>query len=213
MRRALPILALIVAAPLIAQSAPMEVPGKPDPARVTAGNYKLDPGHTLVAWKVDHLGFNDYFGIFGDSTGTLALDPKNPNDAKIDITIPISKVTTASAGLTSHLLRPGKDGGAPDFFGAAPADAKFVSTKVTATGMTAKVEGELTIMGITKPTTLNVTFTGAGTSPKMMGGKETVGFRATTSILRSDFGVKYGIPMVSDRVDLGITAAFEKQAS
>src|SRR3546814_6086350 len=52
-----------------------------------------------------YFGFYDYFGIFGDATGTLTLDPKNPNASKVDITIPVGKVTTASAGLTEHLLR------------------------------------------------------------------------------------------------------------
>src|SRR3546814_7752846 len=81
----------------------------------------------MVVWEVDHLGFSKYTGIFGDVTGTLVIDPANPAAAKVDVTIPVAKVTTASAGLTSHLLRPGKDGGKADFFGANPADAQFVS--------------------------------------------------------------------------------------
>ena len=99
-------LPLLAAVPLLAQGGPLK-PGTMDPARVTAGSYKTDPNHTLVGWRVDHLGFSDYFGIFGDVTGTLVLDPKNPAAAKVDITIPVSKVTTASAGLTAHLLRAG----------------------------------------------------------------------------------------------------------
>ncbi len=200
--------AAAVALPVIAQNAP----GAPDPARVTAGTYKTDPGHTLIGWRVDHLGFNDYFGIFGDATGTLVLDPKAPNAAKVDITIPVAKVTTASAGLTGHLLRAGKDGGAPDFFGASPADARFVSTGVVASGTTAQITGNLTLNGVTKPVTLSAKFTGAGKAPPPMGGKETVGFEATTTIKRSDFNVKYGIPFVSDEVELDISVAFEKAA-
>ena len=65
-------------------------------------------------------------GIFGDVTGWLHLDPADLGKTKLDVTIPISKVTVASAGLRDHLLRPGKDGGKPDFFGDAPADARFV---------------------------------------------------------------------------------------
>jgi polyisoprenoid-binding protein YceI len=209
MRRALPLAALILSAPLIAQGGPPQLPGKADPARVTAGSYAVESTHALIAWKVDHFGFNDYFGIFGDPTGTLELDPKNVEAAKLDITIPVSKVTTASKGLTDHLLRPGKDGGKPDFFGAAPADAKFVSTKVTKTGdMTATIEGNLTLNGATKPVTINATFTGAGINP--FNKKETVGFRGTASLMRSEWGIGYAIPLVSDRVDLGITVAFEK---
>ena len=209
MRKALIVaLPLLVAAPLVAQQ--MQKPGSKNPAAVTGGTYTVDPGHTLIGWKVDHLGFNDYFGIFGDSTGTLTLDPKNPNAAKVDITIPVSKVTTANAGLTKHLLKPAGADGKADFFGANPADAKFVSTSVVATGTEAKVTGNLTLNGVTKPVTLDVDFHGAGKAPAMMGGKENVGFHAETKIKRSDFGIAYGIPVVSDEVELDITVAFQK---
>ena len=201
-------LPLLMAAPVIAQQ--MAKPGSKSTAAITGGTYTVDAAHTLIGWRVDHMGFNDYFGIFGDSTGTLELDPKKPNAAKVDITIPVSKLTTASAGLTSHMLRAGKDGGKPDFFGAAPADAKFVSTSVMAKGMTAKITGNLTLNGVTKPVILDATFAGAGKAPAMMGGKENVGFHAKTTIKRSDFGLGYGIPIVSDAVALDITVAFQK---
>ena len=209
MRRiALIALPLLVAAPVIAQQ--MAKPGSKSTAAITGGTYTVDAAHTLIGWRVDHLGFNDYFGIFGDSTGTLVLDPKRPNAATVDITIPVLKLTTASAGLTQHMLRAGKDGGKPDFFGAAPADAKFVSTKVVATGMKAKITGNLTLNGITKQVILDAEFAGAGKAPAMMGGKENVGFHAKTVIKRSEFGIGYGIPVVSDAVALDITVAFQK---
>lgn len=207
MRKLLLALPLLAAVPLMAQSAP-QLPGTTDVSRVTAGTYKTDPGHTLIGWRVSHFGFNDYFGIFGDATGTLTLDPKNPNAATVDITIPVSNVTTASAGLTGHLLRAGKDGGKPDFFGPAPADAKFVSTKVEANGTTAKITGNLTLNGVTKPVVLDTKFSGAGNNP--FNKKATVGFHATTTIKRSDFGVSYAVPVVSDDVALDISVAFEK---
>ncbi len=209
MRRiALIALPFLVATPLVAQQ--MAKPGSKSTAAITGGTYTVDSAHTLIGWRVDHLGFNDYFGIFGDATGTLTLDPKKPNFAKVDITIPVSKLTTASAGLTSHMLRPGKDGRKPDFFGADPADAKFVSTNVVANGMKAKITGNLTLNGVTKPIVLNAEFSGAGKAPAMMGGKENVGFHAKTTIMRSEFGVAYGIPVVSDAVALDITVAFQK---
>ena len=49
------------------------MPGTMDVSKVTAGTYKLDPNHTLVGWKLNHLGFSDYFGIFGNITGTLEI--------------------------------------------------------------------------------------------------------------------------------------------
>ena len=214
MRRILPYaaaaLVAVVATPIVlAQGG--TAPGAPDKSRVAAGTYAADAGHTMVVWEVDHFGFSKYSGIFGDVTGTLVIDPANPAAAKVDVTIPVAKVTTASAGLTGHLLRAGKDGGKPDFFGAAPADAKFVSTSVVLDddGDEAKVTGNLTLNGVTKTVTLDVDFHGAGTNPYNK--KATVGFQAETTIRRSDFGIAYGIPAVSDAVELEIHAAFEKQ--
>lgn len=207
--RALAIVAaLAVAAPVIAQQ-DAGLPGAKDASRVTAGTYAVDPSHTLVGWRVNHFGFNDYFGLFGDATGTLTIDPKNPNGSKVDITIPVSKVTTASAGLTAHLLKPAEAGKSPDFFGANPADARFVSKRVAAKGDKAAITGDLTINGKTREVTLDAEFTGAGANPYNK--KETVGFEATAAIKRSDFGITTALPIVSDEVELTITVAFEKQ--
>lgn len=193
---------------LTAQGAP-QVPGAMDSARVTAGTYAADSNHSLIGWEVNHFGFNDYYGLFGDVAGTLTIDPANPSAAKVDVTIPIANVTTANKGLTDHLLRAGKDGGKPDFFGPAPAPARFVSTSVKADGTKATISGNLTMNGVTKPVTFEAEFTGAGTNP--MNKKATIGFEAETTIKRSDFGVNYGIPLVSDEVELDISVAFEKQ--
>ncbi len=202
--------ATLVPLTLVAQ--PAQTPGKSDPARVTAGAYAADPSHTLVQWEVNHFGFNDYYGLFGDITGTLTLDPARLQDAKVDINIPVGKVTTASAALTEHLLRAGKDGGKPDFFGPSPS-ARFVSTKVTLDPkdkLKAMIEGNLTINGVTKPVTLEAEFTGAGINP--INKKATVGFEAETEIKRSDWGITYAVPFVGDEVELDISVAFEKTA-
>jgi polyisoprenoid-binding protein YceI len=186
-----------------------QAPGKLDPARVTAGRYLVDGRHTLVGWRVNHFGFNDYFGIFGDVAGSLDIDPRNLAATRLDVTIPVAKVTTANAGLTDHLLRPGKDGAKPDFFGAAPADARFVSTAVKRTGpLKATITGNLTLNGVTRPVTIAAEFTGAGPHP--MNKRLNIGFKGRATINRSDFGIGFGIPMVSDRVEFDLTAAFEK---
>lgn len=191
------------------QGGPPQLPGQMDPSRVTAGTYAADSGHSLVGWRVNHFGFNDYFGIFGNVSGTLTLDPANLSAAKVDVTIPIDSVVVASAGLKDHLLRAGKDGGKPDFFGPSPAAAKFVSTAVAPNGHNAAITGNLTLNGVTKPVTIQAQFTGAGKG--MMNQKETVGFEGTATIKRSDFGISTFVPMVSDEVELTITTAFEKQ--
>lgn len=196
------------AAYLAAQDA--VVPGTADASRVTAGTYAVDPNHTLVQWEVDHLGFNPYFGLFGDAEGSLTIDPQALDQAKVDITLPISSLTVVSKGLRDHMTRPGKDGTTPDFFGADAGMARFVSNKVTPTGtQQAIIEGTLTMNGKSAPVVLAARFTGAGSNP--MSEVETIGFSAETTIRRSQWGIAYGIPMVSDDVALTITAAFEKQ--
>lgn len=202
------IAATALATPLIAQ----QMPGSKDKAAITGGAYTVDANHTLVKWEVNHFGFSPLWGLFGQVTGTMQLDPKNPAASKVDVTIPVSKMVTGVPGFTAHLLRDGKDGGKPDFFGSAPADARFVSTSVMvdASGEAAKISGNLTLNGVTKPVTLDVDFYGAGKAPAQMGGKENVGFEAEATIKRSDFGLGYAVPLVSDEVELTIAAAFQK---
>lgn len=202
--------AWMIAMALLASAATAQVPGTKNLAAVSGGTYSADPDHTLVMWTLDHLGFTPYTGIFGSVTGSLTIDPKQPNNARLDVTIPVAKVTTASAGLTGHLLRPAKEGSKPDFFGPTPADARFVSTKLVTNGETGTLTGDFTFNGVTRPITLNVSFYGAGKTPPQMGGKENIGFRATGTIMRSQFGLGFGVPIVGDEVKLEIAAAFQK---
>ncbi|MGB3795168.1 MAG: YceI family protein, partial [Alteraurantiacibacter sp.] len=108
-----------------------QTPGIMDVSRVSGGTYTTDPAHTLVAWEVDHFGFNDYFGLFGDAEGTLTIDPANPSAASVDVSLPISSLSVVSDGLRDHMFRAGKDGASPDFFGPEPGMARFQSTSVT----------------------------------------------------------------------------------
>ncbi len=199
----------LIATPLAAQQP--QTPGQPNPAAVTGGSYKADPNHTLVRWEVDHLGITPYTGLFGSITGTLMLDPANPAATKVDITIPVAQVTTASPGLTEHLLRAATGAAKPDFFGANPAPARFVSTSVRIEGQMASITGNFTFNNITRPLTLETRFYGAGKMPAQMGGKENIGFQARTILRRSEFGITTAIPMISDEVRLEIAAAFVKE--
>tara|TARA_R110000751_G_scaffold2018_16_gene9911 strand:- start:9154 stop:9798 length:645 start_codon:yes stop_codon:yes gene_type:complete len=186
-----------------------QVPGAPDVSRVQAGDYTLDASHTLVSWQVGHFGFNDYFGLFGQIEGTMTLDPADIGATEFDITVPITSVSVPSEGLRGHLLRPGKDGGAPDFFGPEPDPARFVSTSVRRTSETTAVAtGQLTMNGKTGPVTMLVEFSGAGENP--MSKAQTVGFHARAQIDRTAWGISYAAPLVDPMVDLEISAAFER---
>lgn len=196
---------------LFAQSAP-DLPGKVDPALVKAGEYTIDPAHTLVSWQVDHFGFNDYIGLFGNITGTMTLNPSNIGQSSFSIMVPVAEVTVASAGLKEHLLRAGKDGAAPDFFGPEPGMAAFTSTSVVQTGAnTATIEGMLAMNGQSAPVTLMAEFSGAGTNP--FSKKETVGFEATGVLDRTQWGVNYGQGLIGNEVELRISVAFELAAA
>ncbi|WP_372001145.1 YceI family protein [Tistrella mobilis] len=186
-----------VPAPATAQ----EVPGAADPSRVAAGRYTADPSHTQITFTVDHFGFNAYRGIAGGATGTLQIDPADPSKARVAMEIPVDGLVTTSAELDEHLR-------SPDFFDmASHPTITFRSTAVEVDGLTAKITGDLTIRGVTKPVVLDARFTGAGINP--MNQAATIGFEAGTTIRRSDFGMTYIVPMVSDEVMLEIGAAFE----
>ncbi|MBA3896108.1 MAG: YceI family protein [Sphingomonadaceae bacterium] len=206
MRPALFLAALALAIPAAAQepALPKTPPGAPIAARVKAGNYKVDGDHTQVLFKVNHLGFSEYSGQFTKPTGSLTLDPRNPARDRVEISFPINQVRTTVTTLDEHLQK-------PEFFDAARfPEGRFVSTRVTVKGMTAVIAGNLTLKGVTRPVVLNARFVGAGAM--VMGPpKLNIGFSATTSIRRSAFGISYGVPLVSDRVDLVINAAFQAE--
>ena len=195
-------LALAAGVPALAQiaTAPNQ-PGQPVASRVVAGTYQVDAAHTQVAWEVNHLGFSILEGLFGASGGTLTIDPAKPAASKIDVSFQIDQVAVTAAPFAAHLK-------SNQIFDAAQfPTAHFVSTSVVPHGPDrATITGDLTIKGITKPVTLEASFVGAGTSP--MNKKFNLGFNATGTVKRSDFGVGLAAPFVSDDVRLHIHAAF-----
>lgn len=202
MRRAL--IALSLAAMAVPTFVTAQMPGAPDVARVTAGTYKVDPNHTQVVWSVNHLGFSTLYGMFGAKSGSLTIDPKSPAAAKVSIEFSTAELTVTSAQFGTHLK-------GADFFDVSKfPTATFVSTGVQASGSSAKISGNLTVHGVTKPVTLDAKLMGAGANP--MSKATTVGFTATATVKRSDFGLGMATPVVGDDVTLHITAAFEKTA-
>lgn len=174
-----------------------------DPASVPAGTYAIEPSHTQVVFSVNHFGFTTYFGNFSDVSGSLSVVPKNPSAMSVSVSVPVSSVSTTSTKLTDDLK-------ATDWLDAAHYPAMiFRSTSVTPTGKTtADIAGTLTLHGVTKPLVLHATFNGAGVN--ILDQKQTVGFQLTGTVKRSEFGVAKYVPLVSDEVQLIISAAFEK---
>lgn len=163
--------------------------------------YTFDPMHTNITWHANHFGFSNPSGKFIQSEGTLVLDEEKPENSKVNVTIKPASVLTGVEKLDTHLK-------SKDFFDVEkfPA-ATFVSDKVEVTGKdTAKVYGTLTLLGVAKPAVLDVKLNKIGENP--MDKAKTAGFSATTTVKRSEFGINYGLPGVSDdvKVDIEIEA-------
>lgn len=199
----LSIAALSFAAPVYAADAAADRVAAPAeaPAAVASisGTYNLDASHTHVSWTVEHMGYSHFNGKFANATGTVTLDEAHPENSKLNVTVNTSDIVTGVPKLDEHLK-------GDQFFNIAKfPTATFVSDKVEPTGKdTAKVTGTLTLLGVSKPVTLDVKLNKAGEHPMMK--KNWVGFDASTTLKRSDWGLSYGIPMVSDEVKLEIEA-------
>ncbi len=164
-----------------------------------AETFTLDPSHTNVVWSANHFGFSNPSGKFAKVEGTVTLDEAKPANSKLNVTISTASIVTGIEKFDEHLK-------SKDFFNAEKFPvATFVSDKVEVTGKdTAKVHGNLTLLGVTKPEVLDVKLNKIGENP--MNKKKTAGFSATTTIKRSEFGMGYGIPNVSDDVKIAIEA-------
>jgi polyisoprenoid-binding protein YceI len=160
--------------------------------------YTLDPMHTYVLWHIDHFGFSKPSGKWM-ADGTLSLDKEKMPNSKVNVTIKLADLVTGIPKLDAHLK-------SKDFLDVAQfPTATFVSDKVDSDSddnKKAKVQGMLTVHGVTKPVTLDVTFNKMGKSP--ITNKETVGFTAKTQLKRSDFGISAYLPGLGDNVNIEI---------
>ena len=160
-----------------------------------ADTYQLEPSHTSVTFQWTHFGFSHPSGKFMNADGSVTLDQANPAKSSVEVSFAIAGVDTGVPALDKEFQE-------ANWFDAAKyPNATFKSTKVEVTGKdTAKVTGDLTIHGITKPVTLDVKLNQMGQEM----GKATVGFTAKGSINRSEFGIGAYVPAVSDKIDLYI---------
>ena len=160
--------------------------------------YELDPGHSQVVFTYNHLGFSTGTGMFSGFEGEIMFDQADPANSSVNVSMPTASLITGFDARKEHFL-------SKDFFNAADNEAiTFKSTKIDVTGdKTAKIAGDLTINGTTKPVVLDATLNQAGENPTAK--KQWAGFEATTEIKRSDFGMGKFAPYVSDEVKLHIS--------
>ena len=172
-------------------------------AKAPAGTYDLEKSHGSITFSVMHMGLAAYTMRFNDFDATINLDPAKPEASKVNVTIKPASLDSNNAKLTDHT-------NGTDFFEVEKYPTiTFVSTGIEKTSdTTGKITGDLTLHGVTKPLVLDATFNGGGSHPFFK--KHALGFSATTTIKRSDFGIGYGIPMVADNVNVRIETEFLK---
>jgi len=164
-------------------------------ANAEADKYGFDTAHTQILFFVDHLGFAKSQGEFHAIDGHFTFDEENPQNSMIDISIPTASIDMDDEKWDAHMKN-------EDFFNVEKYPAMtFKSTEIKLTGdNTAHITGDFTLLDVTKPVTLDVTFNKAGAHP--FSGKYVAGFSATTTIKRSEFGMTYGLPAVGDDIEV-----------
>jgi polyisoprenoid-binding protein YceI len=162
----------------------------------SAQSYTVEPRHTSVTWSVNHLGTSTYRGKLNKTSGKVVLDSA-ARTGSVDITIDALGLFSGDPQLDKHMS-------GEDFFNVAKfTTATFKSTKVEFNGAApSKIEGNLTLLGITKPVTLTVTAFNCKMHPAFK--KDFCGADATATIKRTDWGMKYAVPNVSDDVKLDV---------
>lgn len=161
--------------------------------------YTLDPSHSQVVFSYNHLGFSTTYGMFSGFEGEIMFDAEDPAASSVNVSMPVMSMFTGWEKREEHFM-------SDDFFGASEGDmVTFTSTGVDVTGdNTAKITGDLTMNGVTKSVVLDTTLNQKADAHPM-NNKPWLGFDATTTLLRSDFGVDKFAPYVSDEVEVKIS--------
>jgi polyisoprenoid-binding protein YceI len=169
-------------------------------AAFAAETYTLDPMHTQTIFTVNHLGYSTVTGNFHDIKGTVVLDKQKPANSAVEVTIGAATVDTGVAPRDADLR-------SEHFFNVDKFPTMtFKSTKVTTTGADkADVEGDLTILGVTKPLTLKVKFNRSAPD-QMRANSNVVGFTGTGKLKRSEFGMTTYLPYLGDDIDITVNS-------
>jgi polyisoprenoid-binding protein YceI len=166
-------------------------------ARAAEETYSADPNHTHATFAFQHLGFSTFHGKVPAKGGTVVID-RAAKTGRVDVEFDPNAIATGVPKFDDHLR-------SSDFFQVAKhPTATFKSSRMTfdEQGVPKTVEGELTIKGISKPVTLQVTNFNCGEHP--MGKVPACGANATASIKRSAFDMGYAIPAVPDEIKLEV---------
>lgn len=168
-----------------------------------AEKYTLDASHSQIIFSYDHLGFSTTYGMFSGFNGEIMFDEANPAASSVSVSMPVKSMFTGWEQRDGHFM-------SGDFFGAEDGDlVTFTSTGIEVTGEnTALITGDLSMNDVTKSVVLDAKLNKAGQHPRA--GKPWLGFDATTSVVRSEFGLGLAAPFVSDEVKIMISIEAEK---
>lgn len=166
-------------------------------AHAAPDNYSIDPSHTFSHWTLSHMGFSMQQGRFNNTSGKITLDMA-AKSGSADISIDAASIDSGWAKRDEHLR-------GEDFFNTAKYPTlNFKSSKFQFKGdKLVAVDGQLTLLGVSKPVKLNVSHFHCGIHP-MIPNKQWCGAAASTSIKRSDFGMSKYLPGVGDDVQIVI---------
>lgn len=169
-------------------------------ARAGGEAYALDPVHTRILVAVDHAGFSKALGTLSGATGTLHFDPDDWTVARVEVEIPLSRLDFGDADWNrATLARSLLDAGTHPV-------ASFASTRIEAVDdRQAIVHGTLTLRGVSREVALHVVLNAARRHP-MPPFRRTVGFSATATLSRADFGITAWKSVIGDEVELRIEA-------
>lgn len=181
----------------------ISVAALPFSAAAQMETYAIDPFHTVPYFEIDHLGFATIRGMFSKPSGKFSID-RAAKTGSLEVAIPTATVNTGDPDREGRPRTRDEHLRTPDFFNSAEFPTMtFRSTAVKFGGDNPEtVEGNLTLLGVTKPVALKVERWKCGPDPRTQGKRYQCGGNATGSFKRSDFGMKFGIPNVGDEVKL-----------
>lgn len=180
------------------------------PTEMPAGIYAVDPAHASVTFKVSHFGLSNYTARFKHFDAKIDFDPKDVTKSKVSATIDTLSLETDYPYADKKDFN--KEISAEDKWlnGTKFPTITFVSTKLEKTGeTTGKMYGNLTLLGVTKEVVLDVTYN-AGYAKHPMSGQPIMGFSATGTVKRTDFGFSTFAPAIGEDVKVIIEAEFPK---
>jgi len=174
-----------------------------------AGEYSLDAPHSTLLFKVTHLGLSTYVGRFNTFSASLDFDPASISASRLEGSVVLSSIDVNDPAMTKRLVK--KQWLHTDAY----PEALFRSTSVDIGSDGDKPQltfnGELSFRGVTQPVSLTGEFHGG--ADNLLTGKYTLGFSASGTFKRSDFGMKQYLGLVSDQVTIEIYAEFQRTNS